>query len=340
LTAVADTEPERRSATDSPVGSRVAGAGLSGRWAVVLGDYQAALGRADLSGHARRGYAGRVATFLDWLAGDPDLGAQVDPLGDPHGRDFAVRDYRAWLKTVQRAKPATINAHLTALDHFYGAHLGLGRPVAKRERIPTTAPEALQEVEQRKFLRAAQKCGSVRNTAITLLLLYTGLRVEEVQDLDIEDVPISVRRGKVIVRAGKGEDGGVYREVPLHHAAREALRAWLDERTKHRGAADTRALFLNRLGGRLFVRSIRTIVTDIGQAAGLVHDSGPDAGKSRVHPHTLRHTFGTQLLRNNVDIVIVADLMGHATLDTTRSYTRSSEADRARAIEKTLITDE
>ena len=52
------------------------------------------------------------------------------------------------------------------------------------------------------------------------------------------------------------------------------------------------------------------------------------------------HTFGTQLLRNGVDIVVVADLMGHATLDTTRSYTRSSEADRARAIDQALIADE
>ena len=143
--------------------------------------------------------------------GDPDLGGGVDPLTDPHGRDFAVRDYRTFLKTMRRAKPATINAHLTALDHFYGSHLGLGRPVAKRERVPVTAPQALEEFEQRKFLRAAQKCGSVRDTAIALPLLYTGLRVEEVQQLDLADVPISARRGKVIVRAGKGEHGRLRR---------------------------------------------------------------------------------------------------------------------------------
>jgi site-specific recombinase XerD len=72
-----------------------------------------------------------------------------------------------------------------------------------------------------------------------------------------------------------------------------------------------------------------------------VHEPGhPDAGKSRVHPHTLRHTFGTQLLRSGVDIVVVADLMGHATLGTARSYTGSSEADRARAFDQALIADE
>jgi integrase/recombinase XerC len=87
-------------------------------------------------------------------------------------------------------------------------------------------------------------------------------------------------------------------------------------------------LFLNRLGGRLLVRSIRTIIADVGQAGGLVHDAGPDAGKSWVHPHTLRHTVATQLLRNGVDIVTVADIMGHARIDTVRLYTRSPAPSR------------
>lgn len=55
-----------------------------------------------------------------------------------------MRDYRTWLKTVRKATPWTITAHLTALDHFYGRRLGLGAPVVKRERIPQTAPESLR----------------------------------------------------------------------------------------------------------------------------------------------------------------------------------------------------
>jgi site-specific recombinase XerD len=313
------------------------GAALSGRLAEVLASYRAALVSTDLSRHARRGYASRVAGFLDWLAAGPDPMAEGDPLSVPHARDYAVRDYRSWLKTARKATPWTINAHLTALEHFYSHHLGLGAPVVKRERITPTAPQSLEEVEQRRFVRAAGRCGSARNTAIGLLLLYTGLRVEEVEELDVDDVRISARRGKVIVRDSKG---GVYREVPLHHTARAAIRAWLDERPRHRGAEQSRALFLSRRGERLRGRAIRYVVAELGLAAGLVHESGPDIGKSRVHPHTLRHTFGTQLLRKGVDSVIVADLMDHATLDTTRSYTQSSDADRARAIETALLTDE
>ncbi|TWH19291.1 tyrosine-type recombinase/integrase [Prauserella rugosa] len=303
----------------------------------VLAKYRAALSRADLSDDARRAYASRVSGFLDWLAAADVDG---DPLIDAHARDFAVRDYRAHLKTVKRAKPNTINAALTALDHFYIHHLGLGRPVARREHQPTTAPEALDSDEQRRFLRAVQRHPSARDRAVALVLLYAGLRADELAQLDVEDVPISTRRGKVIVRAGKGRDGGTYREVQLHRAARDALRTWLDERPDWPAAGDSAALWLNRRGGRLSVRSVNSIVREIAAAAGLVHDAGPDAGKARVHPHTLRHTFGTQLLRNGVDVVTVADLMGHAKLDSTRVYTRSSAADRARAIDTALVIDE
>jgi integrase len=173
-----------------------------------------------------------------------------------------------------RPRWITSRAHTWALVGQWPSANAFRSPRRRRWREP----------EQRQFLRAAQKCGSVRDTAIALLLLlYTGLRVEKVHHLDLADVPISARRGKVIVRAGKGEHGGIYREVPMHHAAREALRAWLHERANHRGAA-TPALFLNRLGGRLLARSIRTIIAELGPGAGLVHDAGPDAGKSRVHP--------------------------------------------------------
>ena len=207
-----------------------------------------------------------------------------------------MRDYRSWLKTVRKATPWTVNAHLTALDHFYAHHLGLGAPVVKRERIIATAPKSLEPDEQRRFIRACGRCGSPRNAAIGLLILYTGLRVEEVEALDIDDVPMSARHRKVIVQDGKG---GVYREIPLHHAARVILRAWLDLRSTHPGAADSRALFLSRRSERMRVRAIRYVVAEIGLVARLTHEPGhPDAGKSRVHPHTLRHSFGTQLLRN------------------------------------------
>nr|WP_281388973.1 tyrosine-type recombinase/integrase [Kribbella qitaiheensis] len=160
------------------------------------------------------------------------------------------------------------------------------------------------------------------------------------QVLDVEDLAMSARRGKLTVWQGKGTDGGKYREVPLHSAARSGLRIWLDERAELPVAVTTGALFLSRLGARLSDRSIRTIVSELGTAAGLVHTEGPDVGRSKGHPQMLRHTFATQLIRNGVDVVLVADLLGYASLDTTRIYTHASMADLERALEDNLLTDD
>lgn len=67
----------------------------------VLADYETALGWANLSEDARRAYSCRVSGFLDWLAGTDGLDG--NPLAEVHARDFAVRDYRAHLKTVRNA---------------------------------------------------------------------------------------------------------------------------------------------------------------------------------------------------------------------------------------------
>ena len=81
----------------------------------VYADYAAALKRAPLDDDTRRAYDSRVRGFLAWLdTGDPD----GDPLGDHHGRDFAVRDYKTHVKTVLGRADNTVSAHITALDHF------------------------------------------------------------------------------------------------------------------------------------------------------------------------------------------------------------------------------
>ena len=86
---------------------------------------------------------------------------------------------------------------------------------------------ALTEVEQKRFLRAVERCPSIRDQAVAILLFYTGLRVSECAALDQSDVLISARKGTVIVRQGKRE---AYREVPLNAGVRKALDNWLVKR--------------------------------------------------------------------------------------------------------------
>lgn len=171
-----------------------------------------------------------------------------------------------------------------------------------------------------------------RDRAIGRLLFYSGLRVSELVALDVEDLPLSARKGKVLVRAGKGEDS---REIPLlDPTARHTLVTWKKDRTSWPGA-DTPALFLNRRGGRLTARAIDQLIDELAHDADLVDE----AGRPFASAHTLRHTFGTNLLRSGVDVVVVAELMGHRRLDTTRLYTLPNHTDLETAVTK-LPTDQ
>ncbi|MEX5637954.1 tyrosine-type recombinase/integrase, partial [Parafrankia sp. FMc2] len=141
---------------------------------------------------------------------------------------------------------------------------------------------------------------------------------------------LSARKGELIV-TGKGRDGGRQRTLPIHPELRLALAAWLDQRAALPGA-DTTAVFLNLRGGRLTDRAARTVITDLGTNADLtIHGD-------EFSPHVLRHTFATQLVRQGVDLVVVADLMGHSRLETTRIYTQPTDADRVAAL-GLLLTD-
>lgn len=299
---------------------------LKKRLEAVLVGYEAALAANDslLAANTARAYRSRVAGYLAWLA---DADVDGDPLIDAHARNHAVRDYRSWLKTSRCRKPATVNAALTALDHFYD-HLGLGHAVARREDLPVAAPRALDETGQRRFLRTVERLGSARDRAICSTLFYTGIRVAELVALDREDVQITARKGRLVVRAGKGDR---YREIPLHAESRASLRACRDERAAWPDGEATSALFVNRYGRRLSARSVDELITRIGRDAGLGGDG------EALTPHVLRHTFGTRLLRGGADVVLVAELMGHARLDTTRRYTLPTAADRERAIGLLLV---
>jgi len=147
----------------------------------------------------------------------------------------------------------------------------------------------------------------------------------EIVGLDVDDVGRSARKGVLRVY-GKGAR---VREIPIHPQLRKALTGWLDERPDWPGA-DNPALFLNQRGGNLSVKAAHDIITGIATRAGL---------DDEITAHVLRHTFATTLVRGGTDLVIVAELLGHARLETTRGYTRPTAADRAKALDL-LTVDE
>lgn len=288
----------------------------------ILARYTDFLEQQPLAERTQAAYLAQVSSFVSWLAAS-GRGAAV--LSDARVRDSAVREYKRHVKTTRGWAPTSVNQALAAIDNFYRS-LGLGRPEVAREDLPQLAPRALDAAEQRSLLRAVERCPSARDRAITAVFLYTALRLSELAALDVADVSMSARRGRLKVRLGKGDS---YREVPLNSACRLALEEWLvaraDQVSRQQRAQDPKALWLARSGSRLSARAIDMVVRGLAKDAGL-----------ELSAHLLRHTCVTNLVRAGTDVVLVAELAGHRRLDTTRRYSLPSEADRDAAVEALL----
>lgn len=286
----------------------------------VFTGYKTWLDKQPLSLSTRRTYLTQVRQFCFYL--QSFLAGYGDPLTDFHARDYAVRDYKTYLKTVRKRKPNTINIALAAIDHFY-RFLKMEVAQVKREDLPTLAPKALEPEDQKRLLRAIERCASVRDKAVARLLFYTGLRVGECSALNLDDVLMSARKGMVIIRSGKGD---LYREVPLNGEVQDALKTWLKDRHERFTNNENPAFFLNRQGIRLSTRAIDLIIRKFGEDTGLA-----------LSAHILRHTCLTNLVRKGHDLVLVAEIAGHRRLETTRRYSLPTEEDRAAAMESLSI---
>ena len=286
----------------------------------IFTDYEIWLSKQPLSVHTRRAYRTQVRQFCVYLAqADSEYG---DPLKNEHARNYAVRDYKAYLKTVRKRKPATVNIALAAIDNFY-RFMQMSPADVKREDLPQHAPRALTEDEQKRFLRAVERSPSIRDQAIASLLFYTGLRIGECAALNQDDVLISARKGTVIVRQGKRDS---YREIPLNANARRDLDAWVINRKEIFPAAENEAFFLNRQGKRLSARAIDMVLRKLGEEADVI-----------LSAHILRHTCITNLVRNGTDLVLVAEIAGHRRLETTQRYSLPTEHDRRKAMESIQV---
>ena len=147
---------------------------------------------------------------------------------------------------------------------------------------------------------------------LMLELLYgCGIRNSELVGINVDDVRVTTEA--VLIR-GKGKKE---RYVPFGESVKAALLAYLPARQQllDMKRRNTPALLVNLRGGRLTTRSVGRIVKRIAVSKGL----SPD-----VHPHTLRHAFGTHLLEEGADLRAIQEMLGHERLSTTQRYTQLS----------------
>lgn len=178
------------------------------------------------------------------------------------------------------------------------------------------APRKGSVIARGKSGTAARSYRAIRNLALVDLLFATGMRVGEVSAVDLEDfsVPESVFRVK-----GKG---GRDRLAFIVDAQSVRIQR---EHTEARASvqSETRALFLNATGGRLSTQGIANIISKFRKDAGI---------ERHITPHMLRHTVATLLLRNGVDIRVVQEFLGHASIATTQRYTHVAKEHLVRVL--------
>jgi integrase/recombinase XerC len=180
-------------------------------------------------------------------------------------------------------------------------------------RLPKKLPRVPTIEEVNTVLDAAMpECSAFteRDQAILELLYGCGIRNSELIGINIDDIRWS---NELILVRGKGRKE---RFVPFGDSAKAAVQAYLPARQRVLGETKRtteRALLINLRGARLTTRSVGRIVKQIAVARGL----SPD-----VHPHTLRHAFGTHMLEEGADLRAIQEMLGHERLSTTQRYTQ------------------
>lgn len=263
----------------------------------------------------------------------------------------AIRTFRRYLSEQRQVTPATQNYHFIALRQFlkYLARRDVSAlapdkitlaKLAERD-IDVLYPEEIDALLQapRDFLAAARRgeplngrpvttkdtsvipsslLPYLRDVAMLATFFSTGMRISELVRLDRDDIRADADEMPV---RGKGNK---VRVVFLAHEAKKAIAAYVDERH------DTDpALFIRHNVGslqaahqaetdlRITPRSIQRLMKKYASAAGLT---------KQITPHTLRHSFATDLLSNGADVRQVQQLLGHASITTTQVYTHLTDA--------------
>ncbi len=244
--------------------------------------------------------------FVDWYAEHEDQPFDLSEL------DGSLVE--AWRNHLCESgmKPSTTNRKLVFLKRYSSWAREVGEMAATQcadvrsvdaVAQKTRRPQGLSDLELRRFLKEVDRRGSRRDQAIVYTLLETGLRVSELAAMDIDDLALGARRGHISVaeeRHGQPRE----RRVSVGATARRRLKAYLEERCEPSGP-----VFVGERGP-LTANAVQRIVRKYCRFA-----------KVHVSPGTLRHTFATSFLASNDgDLVALADVLGHESLETTRLY--------------------
>lgn len=272
-----------------------------------------------VSPHTLRSYRADLSRFSRGL--DEDLREAPEQIALPDLKAYVARLIEEGLDRRSVARHASALRGYFRFLHETGVRPDDPSSLLEVPRQRRSLPRALsrEDVERLLLSPASAKFADLRDRAMLEVLYSAGVRVSELVGMNVSDLDLS--RGLVAVR-GKGDRE---RLALLGSYAREAITAWLPERSSRLAGATSDALFLNARGGRLSDRSVRRMFESRLIQAGL---------PASVTPHTLRHTFATHMLESGAGLKEVQEMLGHRHLSSTQVYTHVSPEHLRRAYEE------
>ena len=284
----------------------------------------------DLAQRTVRGYLDDLHYFWAWFEE-----VQNSPTDILNVTGFELQAFRQYLVNGKRQKVSAVNRRIQALKRFFNWATTQGlmsgeNPVEHlrfMRRQASAQPAALTKTEVHNLLRAAGQSShglSKRNYAIVQLMLQAGLRISEVLQLRQDDITLHAKSGQALIVDSKGSKS---REVPLNITVRRALKNYGSLCPNQEAKTP---IFLSKRQKPVSLRSVQAMIASCVKRAKLT--------RIPVSSHTLRHTFATNYLKANPNqLVELAQLLGHDSLNTTAIYTKSSQTQLAEAVEKSEI---
>ena len=305
----------------------------------LVNEYLAVLANErSASEHTLRAYQRELHGFAAYMTKSHGGARAIDRIEHTHIRAYLGTLYERGLSKASAARAlASIRSWFRWLARAGYLQKNVASLVST-PRLPKHLPR-VPSIEQLNRAVDAVNSDAVswpaRDKAIVELLYGCGIRNAELTGLNLDDIHWA---NEAILVRGKGQK---QRYVPLGDAAAVALRAYIAERSARLAAIDNGKIAsspalllnlhmrgLNKSGGdaRLTTRSVGRIVKRIAILHGLSSD---------VHPHTLRHAFGTHLLEEGADLRAIQELLGHERLSTTQRYTQLTNAQLQRVYDDT-----
>ncbi|EZP73069.1 Integrase [Sphingomonas paucimobilis] len=251
-----------------------------------------------LGPHTQKDYVRHVKRLAAFLGRPPDTATEEDL------RRFQLMQHESGVR------PSTINSTVSALRFLYTVTLkrrDLSRSLVITRIVPRL-PEVLSVEEAARLLQAAP---GIKYKAALGVAYGAGLRVSEVAHLKVDDIDSK----RMLIRVEQGK-GGKDRNAMLSPQLLELLRMWWREGRKRGVLIPHGWLFPGQnVTDPISTRQLHRAVQEAAEVAGI---------RKRVSPHTLRHSFATHLLEQDVDIRVIQVLLGHSKLETTALYTKVS----------------